>query len=138
MCHMEDSAVKKYISMIEKDSSTVGVKIPENIEIRNENINLKEIVLEVNRDSDLENEYGLTELELKKLLRREKNDLVSKIEDGEVSEEEAEEIVNKVRKIDRSLNSITSDREESLEKKIKRKEAMKEKKWRNFIKKIKD
>jgi hypothetical protein len=135
---MEDSAVKKYISMIEKDSSTVGVKIPENIEIRNENINLKEIVLEVNRDSDLENEYGLTELELKKLLRREKNDLVSKIEDGEVSEEEAEEIVNKVRKIDRSLNSITSDREESLEKKIKRKEAMKEKKWRNFIKKIKD
>lgn len=138
MCHMEDSAVKKYISMIEKDSSTVGVKIPENIEIRDENINLKEIVSEVNRDSDLENEYGLTELELKKLLRREKNDLVSKIEDGEVSEEEAEEIVNKVKKIDRSLNSITSDREESLEKKIKRKEAMKEKKWRNFIKKIKD
>jgi pyruvate formate-lyase activating enzyme-like uncharacterized protein len=135
---MEDSVVKKYMNIIEKDSSTVGIEIPKNIEIKDENINLKKIVLEVNRDVDLEDKYGLSELELKKLLRRERSDLVSKIEAGEVSEQKAQEIVDKVRKIDRSLNSITSDSKENLEKKIKRKEATRKKKWRNFVKKIRE
>lgn len=134
---MKDSEIEMYLEQIDRDSSTVGIQIPEDMEVDGETIPLEHIVYNICSEGEVPDQFDLNVNEIKVNLRRKRNDMIDKIENDEVSSNKAELIVNKTKQIDRALNAIDSPSDEDLESKIKRKEAQDEKKWRNFIKKIK-
>lgn len=134
---MDDSKINMYLDQIDRDSATVGINIPEKIEVQGQVIPLKTIVFEVCSEGSIPDSYDLNLSDIKVNLRRERNDMIDRIESGEVTETEAEDIVRKSKQIERSLNAINNPLEEDLESRIKRKEAQDKKKWRNFLNKIK-
>lgn len=134
---MDDSKINMYLDQIDRDSATVGINIPEEIEVQGQVIPLKTIVFEVCSEGSIPDSYDLNLSDIKVNLRRERNDMIDRIESGEVTETEAEDIVRKSKQIERSLNAINNPLEEDLESRIKRKEAQDKKKWRNFLNKIK-
>lgn len=134
---MDDSKINMYLDQIDRDSATVGINIPEKIEVQGQVIPLKTIVFEVCSEGSIPDSYELNLSDIKVNLRRERNDMIDRIESGEVTEPEAEDIVRKSKQIERSLNAINNPLEEDLESRIKRKEAQDKKKWRNFLNKIK-
>lgn len=135
---MNNKKYQVYIEMIEKESSTVGVKISENIEIEDRIIPLQKITFDIAENGEVPEKYNINIEDLKRNLRAERNDLKARLEECQVeNENEARNIVNKIKEIDRSLSLITDTDEIDLSKKIKRNEAVKVKKWRNFLKKIK-
>ena len=134
---MDETKKRIYLDQIDRDSSTVGVEIPEEIEIQGKEIPLKSIVFDVCSDGGVPSQYNMDVDGVKVGLRREKNEMVNMIESGEADESQAEDIVKKAKQIDRALNAITNPLDEDLESRIKRKEAQDKKKWRSFLDKIK-
>jgi hypothetical protein len=131
---MDESHKKEIIENIEKDSSTLGVEIPESIVFRetedNEEIPIRQILFN-------EDEYELEQSDLKIKLRREKNEIIDTIESSESMEySKGKELAKKAKRIDRTIDFIKPS--EDIEQKHKLKRAKGQKRWNNFIDKIKD
>lgn len=131
---MDEKECERYLSKIDRDSLTVGVEIPEYIETEDAEIPIKQIIFGSDDSSSVSD---IDIMSIKRRLRSERNRLVEKIEECRIeSRSEADIIVDKVSKIDRSLNAITDTTDVSIEKEMKRKERIREKKWKDFLEKV--
>lgn len=136
---MDDSFRKILISKADKDSATVGISIPDSMTIQGREIPLHKIVFKICSTDNVPKEYDMTIDEIKVMLRRERNNLIDKIENADdMTRKEGEKSVEKINQIDRALSFIKdSDKDIDIEAEIKKSDAQSTKRWKSFLDKIK-
>ncbi|GAB6879027.1 DUF5788 family protein [Halorubrum gandharaense] len=132
---MKEYERKGLLERVNREASTVGVDIPEEIEIQGETLELQSFVFEVGRrDSIPPGERERVET-AKRNLRRERIERVERIEEGDISYEEGEELAAAVIGIDRALDALESLGDPDPETEAQRQETMDRKRWMNFLQK---
>lgn len=125
---------KQLVERIDRDGATVGVRIPDRIEVQDEEVELRDFVFEIKRrDTVPPGERDRVE-RAKRNLRRERLERRRLIEEGEVSFEEGERIADAVVGIDRALEALESLGAESVEREAEAQEAADTKRWMSFLK----
>jgi hypothetical protein len=125
---------KRLLERIEREGATVGVEIPESIEVQGEEIDLHEFVFEIKRRETVPAGERERVQRAKKNLRRERLQRRQEIEDGEIPFEEGERLANSIVGIDRALNALESLGPTDVEAEADAKEAADRKRWVNFLK----
>jgi hypothetical protein len=125
---------KQLLERIGRESATLGVDIPERIEVQGTAVDLQEFVLEIKRrDTVPAGERERVE-RAKKNLRRERLERKGRIEDGDIPFEAGEREADAIVGIDRALEALESLGHEDVEAEAERQEAMDTKRWMNFLK----
>jgi hypothetical protein len=126
---------KQLLERVNRDGATVGADIPESILVQGEEVNLREFVFEIKRrDTVPAGERDRVE-RAKKNLRRERLQRLQRIEDGDVSREEGERLVESIVGIDRALNALESLGPADLEGEAEAQAAADRKRWLSFLRK---
>ena len=132
---MKEYQRKALLERVDRDSVSVGARVPETVELGDEGgteeFALNEYVFDV-RAGDVDDEDVK---EKKKLLRRRRLALLDEIREGDLTYEEGESVVERVAGIDRALNILQSAGG-SIEAEARAKEMTDEKRWMDFVKKV--
>jgi hypothetical protein len=127
---------KQLLERLDREGSTVGVDIPERITVQGEPVDLGEFVFEIKRmDSVPAGERERVQT-AKSNLRRERLERRGRIEDGDLSYEEAKELVESILGIDRALNALESLGPTDLEAEARKQEVADRKRWMSFLKQV--
>lgn len=131
---MQEYQRKQLLERIGKESATLGVEIPDRIEVQGQDVNLHEFVFEIKRlDRVPKGERERVE-RAKKNLRRERLARKQRIEEADISFEEGEELAEAIIGIDRALEALGSLGPVDVEAEAKRQEAADTKRWVSFLK----
>lgn len=131
---MQEYQRKQLLERIGRESATLGVDIPERIDVQGEEVELRTFVLEIKRlDTVPPGERDRVE-QAKRNLRRERLERKELIEAGDISFEAGEEQADAIVGIDRALEALESLEPESVEAEAKRQEAADTKRWMDFLK----
>jgi len=124
---------KQLLERVRREGATVGASIPDQIEVQGETVDLREFVFEIKRrDTVPPGERERVET-AKRNLRRERLQRVQRIEEGDITREEGEALVESVVGIDRALNALEQLRPVDLEGEMQRQEAADRKRWMKFL-----
>lgn len=125
---------KQLVERIDRDGATVGVRIPDRVEVQGEEVELRDFVFEIKRrDTVPPGERDRVD-RAKRNLRRERLERRRLIEEGKVSFEEGEQIADGVVGIDRALEALESLGAASVEREIEAQKAADTKRWMSFLK----
>ncbi|ADQ68028.1 hypothetical protein C499_16087 [Halogeometricum borinquense DSM 11551] len=131
---MKEFERKQLLERVNREGATIGVDIPDRIDVQGEEVELRDFVFEIKRrDTVPEGEKDRVE-QAKKNLRRERLQRLQQIEDNEVSYEEGQRLVESIVGIDRALNALEQLRPANLEQESQLQEAQDRKRWMNFLK----
>ncbi|MEF8818699.1 MAG: DUF5788 family protein [Haloferacaceae archaeon] len=131
---MKEFERKQLVERIDRDGATVGVRIPDRVEVQGEEVELRDFVFEIKRrDTVPPGERDRVE-RAKRNLRRERRERRELIEAGEVSFAEGEEIADAIVGIDRALEALESLGSSSVEREAQAQEAADTKRWMSFLK----
>ncbi|HKJ59168.1 MAG TPA: DUF5788 family protein [Halobacteriales archaeon] len=133
---MKEYQRKQLVERLDREGSTVGVQIPERIDVQGEPVDLREFVFEIKRRETVPAGERERVEEAKKNLRRERLARRQRIEAGEVSYEEGERLAESVLGIDRALNALESLGPTDLESEASEREAADTKRWMSFLKQV--
>lgn len=132
---MKEFERKQLLERLDREGATVGAAIPEHIEVQGEEIDLQSFVFEIKRrDTVPKGERDRVET-AKKNLRRERLQRRQQVEEGDISYEEGERIVQDVIGIDRALNALEQLGPADLEQEAQVQETADQKRWMKFLKK---
>ncbi|MCU4739880.1 DUF5788 family protein [Natronoglomus mannanivorans] len=126
---------KQLLERVEREGATVGADIPDRIEVQGEEIDLREFVFEIKRRETIPAGERERVERAKKNLRRERLQRVQRIEEGDVTREEGEELAGSIIGIDRALNALQSLGPTDLEREQQAQQAADTKRWMGFLKK---
>ncbi|OVE84479.1 DUF5788 family protein [Natronolimnobius baerhuensis] len=126
---------KQLLERVERDGATVGADIPETIEVQGEELDLRTFVFEIKRRETVPAGERDRVEQAKQNLRRERNERLELIEEGDISREEGEELAGSIIGIDRALNALESLGPTNLEREQKVQQAADTKRWMSFLKK---
>ena len=133
---MKEYQRKQLLERLDREGSTVGLQIPERIDVQGEEVALREFVFEIKRRETVPpGELERVEA-AKKNLRRERLARRQRIESGELSYEEGERLAESVLGIDRALNALESLQPTDLEAEANRQDAADTKRWMSFLKQV--
>jgi len=124
---------KQLLERVDREGATIGAEIPESIEVQGETIDLREFVFEIKRRETIPAGERERVERAKKNLRRERLGRRQRIEEGGVSHEEGERLVESIVGIDRALNALEQLRPVDLEQEAERTEAADRKRWMSFL-----
>ena len=131
---MKEFERKQLLERVNREGATVGADIPESILVQGEEVNLKEFVFEIKRRETVPAGERDRVERAKKNLRRERLQRLQRIEDGDVSREEGERLVESIVGIDRALNALESLGSADLEGEAEAQAAADRKRWMKFLK----
>jgi hypothetical protein len=133
---MKDYKRKQLLERVEREGSTLGADIPDEIEVQGETVELHQFVFEIKRRDKVPPGERERVEEAKKNLRRERLQRKQRIEDEEtgMTFEEGEELVESIIGIDRALEALQSLGPSSIEQEAQAKEAADKKRWMKFLK----
>lgn len=132
---MQEYERKQLLERVGREGSTLGVDIPERIEIQGEEVRLREFVFEIKRRETVPSGERDRVERAKRNLRRERLERKELIEDGEIGFEQGERIASAIIGIDRALEALESLGPESVSEEAERQEAADTKRWMDFLKK---
>jgi hypothetical protein len=125
---------KQLLERIGRESATLGVDIPDRIDVQGDEVELQSFVFEIKRlDSVPPGERDRVE-QAKRNLRRERLERKERIEEGEISFETGEKLADAIIGIDRALEALENLDAGSVEAEAKRQEAADTKRWMDFLK----
>lgn len=128
---------QELLNKIDRDSLTLGVSVPDQMEVQGRVIPLQKIVFEVCSANEVPDKFNINILTVKRILRREMNDCTDTIQNEQISYNTGQELVTKVGQIQRALNVLESPNEESdLESETKLSQGKDMKRWQNFVQKV--
>ncbi|WP_254838842.1 DUF5788 family protein [Natronomonas marina] len=131
---MQEYERKQLLERIGRESATLGVDIPERIDVQGTEADLQAFVFEIKRrDTVPPGERERVE-EAKRNLRRERLERKERIEAGEIPFEAGEREADAIIGIDRALEALENLGRESVEAEAERQEAADKKRWMNFLK----
>jgi hypothetical protein len=125
---------KQLLAKLDREGATVGADIPDRITVQGEEIDLREFVFEIKRRDTIPSGERERVDRAKKNLRRERLQRKQRLEDGDISVEEGERLVESVIGIDRALNALESLSPTDIEQEERTKEMADRKRWMNFLK----
>lgn len=125
---------KQLLERVEREGATVGATIPETIDVQGEEIDLREFVFEIKRRDTIPAGERDRVDEAKKNLRRERLQRRQRLEEGDITFDEGEDLVAAVVGIDRALNALESLGPTDLQRESDAKEAADRKRWMSFLK----
>ncbi|RLM59563.1 hypothetical protein DVK02_02140 [Halobellus sp. Atlit-31R] len=131
---MKEFQRKQLLERVDREGATVGVDIPDRIDVQGEEIDLREFVFEIKRRDTIPSGERERVEQAKKNLRRERLQRRQRIESGEVSYEEGERLAESIIGIDRALNALEQLRPVDLEQEAKVQQAADQKRWMSFLK----
>ncbi|MCU4800970.1 DUF5788 family protein [Halobacteria archaeon HArc-gm2] len=132
---MKEFERKQLLERLDREGATVGASIPEEIEVQGEDLDLQSFVFEIKRrDTIPKGERERVET-AKKNLRRERLQRRQLVEEGEVSFEEGEALVEDVVGIDRALNALEQLGPANIEGEAQAQEMADRKRWMKFLQK---
>ncbi len=132
---MQEFERKRLLERIEREGATIGAEIPEEIEIQDEQIALREFVFEIRRRETVPPGERERVERAKRNLRRERLQRKQRVEDGEISYEEGERLARAIVGIDRALDALEQLGSVDVEGKAAAKEAADRKRWLKFLRK---
>lgn len=127
---------KVLLERVNREGSTIGAQIPDEMEVQGESVELREFVFEVKKldqvPADREAEVG----ELKKQLRRERRERRERLEEGDITKAEGEELVESIVGLDRALHALENLGPTSLEAEQQAAQAADKKRWFSFLRDV--
>ncbi|WP_458187864.1 DUF5788 family protein [Haladaptatus sp. NG-WS-4] len=132
---MKEYERKGLLERVGREGATVGASIPESITVQGEEIDLREFVFEIKRRETIPAGERDRVDRAKTNLRRERLQRKQRLEDGDISREEGERLVESIIGIDRALNALESLGPTDLEAEEHAKETADKKRWMTFLKK---
>ncbi len=130
---MKEYQRKQLLERIDREGATIGVQIPETIEVQDERLALREFVFEIKRRET----YPPGERErvdnAKRNLRRERLQRRQRIEDGDVNYEEGERLAESIIGISRALEGLEQLQPTDIEREAQAQEAADRKRWVSFL-----
>jgi len=126
---------KQLLERVGREGSTVGASIPDAIEIQGEQLDLQTFVFEIKRRETIPPGERERVDKAKRNLRRERVERLERIEDGEISYEEGEQLAESIIGIDRALNALDQLEPVDLEAEAERQAAADQKRWTRFLQK---
>jgi hypothetical protein len=131
---MKEYEREALLDRADRDSVSVGVRVPETVEVDGERFALTDYVFEARAGEVDAGDVN----EKKKLLRRKRSDLLGEVREGDLTYDEGERIVERVAGIDRALNILEgTGASGSVEAEARAKEKADHKRWSNFVDKVK-
>ena len=130
---MQEYERKRLLERVEREGATVGATIPETVEVQGETIDLQEFVFEVKRREGVPPGERDRVERAKRNLRRERLQRKQRIEDGDVTREEGERLVESIVGIDRALNALESLGPTDLEAEERATATADRKRWVRFL-----
>ncbi|WP_338727750.1 DUF5788 family protein [Haladaptatus sp. DJG-WS-42] len=131
---MKEFERKQRLERVEREGATVGADIPDRIVVQGEPLDLRSFVFEIKRLDTVPQGKQAEVDEAKKNLRRERNERKERLEEGDISVEEADDLVSAIIGIDRALNALQQLGPANLEQQISAQQAADQKRWMNFLK----
>ncbi|MFB6168636.1 MAG: DUF5788 family protein [Haloferacaceae archaeon] len=131
---MKEFERKQLVERIDRDGATVGVRIPDRVEVQGEEVELRDFVFEIKRRETIPPGERDRVERAKRNLRRERIERRELIEAGEVSFAEGERIADAIVGIDRALEALESLGSSSVEREAEAQEAADTKRWMSFLK----
>jgi len=132
---VNDIERKQLLERLDREGATVGADIPDRIEVQGEDVDLASFVFEIKRRETIPPGERERVERAKKNLRRERLQRRQRIEDGDVSFETGEELVQDVIGIDRALNALEGLDAPGIENEAQAQEAADRKRWMSFLRK---
>ena len=130
---MKEYQRKQLLERIDREGATIGVQIPETIEIQDEQLSLREFVFEIKRRVT----YPPGERErvenAKRNLRRERRQRRQRIEEGDVSYAEGEQLAESIIGISRALEGLEQLQPGDIEREAQAQQAADRKRWLSFL-----
>ncbi|PSP84323.1 hypothetical protein BRC83_05465 [Halobacteriales archaeon QS_1_68_17] len=133
---MREFERKQLLERIEREGATIGREIPDTITVQGEEIDLHDFVFEIKRRETIPAGERERVERAKKNLRRERLQRKQRLEDGAITREEGERIVEAVLGIDRALNALENLGPADIESEIEATEAADRKRWMSFLRKV--
>jgi len=126
---------KQLVERIEREGATVGADIPDEITVQGESIDLQSFVFEIQRRGTVPPGERERVTRAKKNLRRERLQRKQRVEDGDLSYEEGEQLVEAIIGIDRALNALEQLGPANLEDEANAQATADKKRWMSFLRK---
>ncbi|AGB16868.1 hypothetical protein Halru_2282 [Halovivax ruber XH-70] len=123
------------LERVERDGATVGVDIPDRLDVQGEELDLQSFVFEIKRRETIPSGERDRVDQAKRNLRRERVERVERIEEGDITFEEGEELASAIIGIDRALNALENLGPTNLEREQQAQELADRKRWLSFLKK---
>lgn len=132
---MEAYERQALLDRIERDSATVGVAIPERLDLRGETVALRERILALQQTTPLSSTEEREREELLVALRRKRTALVERLETEEMDRSAGEDLVDRIVGIDRARAALRAAGEETdIEEEIRKRHVADMERWQSFIK----
>ena len=132
---MQEFERKQLLERIEREGATVGAEIPDAITVQGEAIDLQSFVFEIRRRETVPRGERERVDRAKKNLRRERLARKQQLEDGDVSYDSGEELVEAIIGIDRALNALEGLGPANLEAEAEAQATADKKRWMSFLRK---
>ncbi|ELY37988.1 hypothetical protein C497_07759 [Halalkalicoccus jeotgali B3] len=124
---------KQLLERIGKEGATIGARIPEEITVQGERVELRDFVFEIKRRTTVpEGEKERVE-QAKRNLRKERIERLDRIEAGEISMAEGERLAESIIGIDRALEGLQQLGPANLEAEARAQEVADKKRWSRFM-----
>ena len=130
---MREYERKQLLERVDREGATIGASIPDVVDLQGEAFELREFVFEVKQADTVPADRREDVEEAKKLLRRERLQRRQRLEDGDITYEDGENIVDAIVGIDRALNALESLGTTNLEAEIEASERADKKRWFSFL-----
>ena len=125
---------KQLLARLDREGATVGATIPDEITVQGERLALAEFVFETRSRGSVPADERETVEQAKRNLRRERLARRQRIEEGSITRERGEELVESIIGIERALHALGDLGTADIEREATAKEAADQKRWMNFLK----
>lgn len=130
---MQDYERKQLLERVGREGATIGIRIPEEITVQGESIALREFVFEIKRRETIPaGERDRVET-AKRNLRKERLDRLERLEEGAITREEGERLVEAIIGVDRALEGLENLEPANLEDEIEAQDLADRKRWTRFM-----
>lgn len=133
---MKEYQRKQLVERIGRDGATIGASIPERITVQGQAVDLREFVFEVKRRETVPPGQRERVKQAKRNLRRERRQCAQRLEEGDITYEEGEALVERIVGIDRALNALESLEPTDLEAEAEARETADRKRWTKFLRQV--
>lgn len=124
---------KQLLARLDREGATVGATIPDEITVQGERLALAEFVFETRSRGAVPADERETVEQAKRNLRRERLARRQRVEEGSITRERGEELVESIIGIERALHALGDLGTADIEREATAKEAADQKRWMNFL-----
>lgn len=135
---ISESRRKEFLERAKRQSATIGLRIPETIEIDGEPFALREFVVETKTQGAVPPEKRESVRTVRNTLKQERNRRRKRLESAEMSESEASELVRTILGLERALTALGNLSEPDFGARSTEAYVNKTKQWVDFVDQLTD